>query len=61
MQQHHPAFLVDIEKHASNAILGQACPNLLDTVAQWLANGHPDKPAKFHRLDVLADPFTVIG
>jgi hypothetical protein len=40
MEQHHPALLVDIEKHARNSVLGQARPHFIDAIAQWFANGH---------------------
>jgi hypothetical protein len=60
MEQNHPAFLVDIEKHPRDSVLHQARPHLVDAVAQWSANGHPKRPAKFHGLDVLADPLPIL-
>jgi hypothetical protein len=54
-----PLF-VDVEKHASNSVLGQARPHYIDTVAERLADRHCDRPAEFHGLDVLADAFPIL-
>ena len=60
MQQNHPALLVDVKKYSRDTILAQARTHLIDTVAQWPANRHPDGPAKLHGLYVLADAFAIL-
>ncbi len=60
MQQDHPAFFVDVEKHPGDAVLGQTSSHLINAVPQWPANGHPDGPAELHGLDVLPNAFPVI-
>ncbi len=60
MQQDHPAFFVDVEKHPGDAVLGQTSSHLINAVPQWPASGHPNGPAELHGLDVLPNAFPVI-
>lgn len=60
MQQNHPAFRVDIEKHASDSAPDQAGPYFIETVAQRATHRHPDRPTKLNGLDVFADAFAIL-
>ena len=61
VQQDHPAFPIDVKKYARNSVLHQARPHFIDAVTQWSANGHSDRPAELHRLDILADTLPIFG
>lgn len=61
MKQDHAPSLVDIEQHSSNSILSQVRPHFIDAIAQRLADGHSDRPAKFDRFNVFANAFAVLG
>jgi hypothetical protein len=58
VEQDHAALFVDVEKDSCNAVLRQARPHFVNTVAERLANWHPDRPAEFHRFDVLPYAFS---
>jgi hypothetical protein len=60
MQENHSAFFIDVEKHARDAILRQGAPNFVNTFTHRPADWHPDRPSKFHRLDILSNPFSVL-
>jgi hypothetical protein len=59
VQQDHSALFVDVKKDPRDSVLSQVRPHFIDTVSQWLANGHPNGPAEFHRFDVLPDAFPI--
>jgi hypothetical protein len=61
VQQDHSAFPIDVKKYARNSVLHQARPHFINAIASGLANGHPDGPAKLHRLDILTDTLAVFG
>lgn len=60
MQQHHPASLVDIEKHTGDSVLSQISPHLMNAIAQGSANGHPDGPAELHGLDIFTNQLAIL-
>lgn len=60
MEQNHSASFVDIKKHPRNSILSQACPYLIDALAQGPANRHANRPAELYGFDVLSDSLPVI-
>src|SRR5579863_3315854 len=59
MEQNHPAFLVDVEKHSGNAILREARTHFVDAIAQRPAYRHANRPAEFDCLDVFANAFSI--
>lgn len=59
VEEDHPALPVNIEKHPRDAVLRQVGPHLEETIAQGLANRHPEGPAEFHRLDIFPDALSV--
>ena len=61
VKQDHSSFVVNVEKHSGDAILRQVRSHFIYPVTHRPANGHPDGPAKFDGLNVLADAFTVVG
>src|SRR5689334_18448162 len=60
MQQDHASLLVNIEKNASDPVLGQARSHFKDSVPQRSTNGHSDWPSKLDRFDILSDAFSVL-
>jgi hypothetical protein len=61
VEQDHPGLLVDIEEHSCDSVLGQTRADFIDGVSQWLADRHPNRPAKLDSFDVLSDAFPVLG
>jgi len=60
VEQHHSSLLINIEKHSRDAILIQARPYFVNAIAYWSTDGHPKRPTKFNRLDILTDPLAII-
>jgi hypothetical protein len=60
MQQNHTALFIDVEKHASDSILGQARPHFIKTIRERLTYRHTYRPPKLHCLNILSDTFAII-
>jgi len=61
VQQHHPAFSIDVKQHAPYPIAGQSGPHFEQSASHWPANGHPHRPPKFDRFNILADSSPVFA
>jgi hypothetical protein len=61
VEQDHSALFVDVKENSRDSVLSQVRPHLVDPATHWPANGHPDRPAELHGLDILPDPFPVLG
>jgi len=61
VKQDHAALFVDVKKDSRDSVLSQVRPHFIDAVSQWFTNGHPNRPAELHRLDILADTLPIFG
>jgi len=61
VQQHHAAFLVDVEQHAGNPAMCQIGSHLIQAITHRPANRHSHGPADLYSSDVLSNSFPVLG
>ena len=55
VEQDHSALFVDVKEDSRDSVLSQARPHFIDSATYWLANGHPNRSAELHSLNILSD------
>ena len=60
VEQDHSAVFVDVKKDSRDSVLSQVRPHFIDPAAHWLENGHPNRPAELHGLNILSDALPIL-
>lgn len=61
VRQHHTPSGINIEQHASDTIVLEIAPHLIETATHGPANRHADRPPELHRSDVCTDSLPVLA
>lgn len=60
VQQDHPAFVIDVEKHSGDSVLRQIGSDFIDPLTERPADRHSDGPPEFNDFDVYSDALPVL-